>query len=188
MTLRPRLGALLGATILLVSSALAGYAQTSGTDTSSVDITTDATTNYLAVQITAADFEARPYSFENQTTTGSVTLAVTDTRGTAPGWGVNVAGSNFTSGTESFEIGNLALAPQAPIAVTGACGVVTSAGNQTVVPLGIVTSTAQRIWSADAASGAGCFQLPVAATLNIPGGTLVGTYTSTVTVSITAAP
>lgn len=117
-----------------------------------------------------------------------MTIAVTDTRGTAAGWGVNLSGSDFTGTAGSFAVTNLGLLPGTPAAVTGACSTITSTSGQSKYALTAVSSTAARIWTANTGAGAGCFTLPVSAMLNVPGGTLVGTYASTITVAITAAP
>jgi hypothetical protein len=153
-----------------------------------VSVTGNASQNYLAVQITAGNFAARPYSFTDQLTTGSVTIAVTDTRGTNAGWGVNVSGSAFNGGTGSFAIANLGLIPAAPQAVAGECGTVTSAVGQSASAIAQLSASPARIWTASSGSGAGCFKLPVSATLNVPGETLIGDYSARITVSIAAAP
>jgi hypothetical protein len=187
MKLQNRVLAAFSAVVLLLSTAIAGSAQTAGQST--VAITADDATNVLIVTITTANFESRPFSFQSQTTPGTLTLQVNDTRGTARGWAVSLAGTEFRSPTESFAVTNLSVTPGAPSSiVTGACPVVTSNANQPVVPISQMQTNTQRIWTALAGAGSGCFTLPATTSLVIPGGTLVGTYVSTITVSISSAP
>jgi hypothetical protein len=183
-----RAGAAAGVWLLLFGSVATGFAQQSSSGDSSVSITGNATDNYLAVQITAGNFAQRPYSFTDQLTTGSISIAVTDTRGTNAGWGVNISGSTFSGAGGAFSAANLGLVPGAPQSVSGACGTVTTAAGQSAGAIAQMAASPARIWTANSGSGAGCFLLPVSATLKIPGETLIGDYTSRVTVSIAAAP
>ncbi len=183
-----RIGVVAATFLLLAGAVTTSFAQQSSSGDSSVSITGNVSENYLAVQITAGNFAPRPYSFTEQTTTGTVTIAVTDTRGTNAGWGVNIAGGAFTGSAGSFAATNLGLVPGAPQAISGACGVTTSASGQTAGAIASISSSPSRIWTANSGSGAGCFQLPVSATLSIPGETLIGEYTARITVSIAAAP
>jgi hypothetical protein len=187
MNIRHRILSVIGAFILTLGTVVSAFAQTSGQST--VAITSDDATHFLAVTITTANFEARPFSFDQQTTSGSLSLAVTDTRGTATGWGVSLAGTDFSALTgETFAITNLSVAPGTPQAVTGQCGAITSNANQSVVPIAQMQTNTQRIWTAASGAGSGCYTLTAGSTLGIPGGTLVGTYVSTITVSISSAP
>jgi hypothetical protein len=95
MKLQNRVLAAFSAVVLLLSTAIAGSAQTAGQST--VAITADDATNVLIVTITTANFESRPFSFQSQTTPGTLTLQVNDTRGTARGWAVSLAGTEFIS-------------------------------------------------------------------------------------------
>jgi hypothetical protein len=187
MKFQNRVLAALSAVVLLLSTVTAAGAQVSGE--SSVAITANDATNVLIVTITTANFESRPFSFEAQTTLGTLTLQVSDTRGTASGWAVSLAGTDFRSPTESFAVTNLSVRPDSPSSIVAAgCPVVTSNANQPVVPISQMQTNTQRVWTALAGAGSGCFTLPATTSLVIPGGTLVGTYTSTITVSISSAP
>ena len=192
MNLRTRIFAIVGALMLVGGTAATTLAQAVPTDTgnATVSITSDATVNYLAVSISDASFTPKPYSFTDQSTSGALTVTVTDTRGTAAGWNVNLDATDFGSGGGSFSISNLSLTAGAVAgalfqdATASALGI-TASNASPVKKTGVSTT---KVLSAAVASGAGLFNLPMTGSLNIPGGTLVGTYTSTVTVSIASGP
>lgn len=196
MNFRSKLVAVVGSALILASSLTMGAAQSAPTATgnATVRVTSDTTTNYLAVSINSADFGGVPYSFQDQTATGSFTVGVIDTRGTAAGWNVTLNATDFKTGDSSqfFDISNLSLTAGAQIGVPIASGdPMPSTANMTpssAAPVQETGTGTTKIWSAQALAGAGQFELPMAGTLKVPGGTLVGSYTSVVTVSIVTGP
>jgi hypothetical protein len=179
MNLRNRILATVGAAAFLVSTTVTGLAATSAGNTASVQITPNANAP-LSVSITSASFGAKDYSFANQTTSGSLTLGATDERGNQGGWSVSLSATNFVNGSRSIPVSGLTLTPGVPTLVS-TVGTTPAAHTRPAITPG---AAAQTIWSAPAGEGDGQFSLPVGGNLVIPGGTLVGTYVSTVTVSI----
>lgn len=196
MNFRSKLVAVVGSALILASSLTMGAAQSApqATGNATVRVTSDTTTNYLAVSITNANFGAVPYSFQNQQATGSLTVGVVDTRGTAAGWNVSLDATDFRTGDSSqfFDINNLGLGAGTQIGLPYSSGdPAPSTANMTPQSVSPVQKTGvgtSKIWSAAELAGAGKFELPMAGTLTVPGGTLVGEYTSVVTVSIVTGP
>jgi hypothetical protein len=188
MNFRSKLVAVAGSALILASSLTFGVASAADNDTAtaSVKVTTNAS-NVLSVVIENGSFGSVVYDFADQDTKGTLDVTVTDLRGTAPGWNVNLSASDFATGDASpktFGIGNLSLAPGAASATTKFS---TTNG---ITPSGAiqVSSAPQPILTASAGSGDGEFTSTLAGTLKVPGGTLVGDYAAEVTVSIDAAP
>jgi len=191
MNLRNRFLATAGAVLLVATTTLTGLAQTQqATGNATVSITSDTTTNYLAVSVTNAAFGGYAYSFVDQTAAGSLTVTATDTRGTAAGWNVSLSASDFAAGTERIAIANLALTAGTPSALAfgGSTGSTAGVVATSAAPVQQTGTSTSKILSAGVGSGAGQFQLPMTGALNIPGGTLVGSYTSTVSVAIVSGP
>jgi len=189
MNFRSKLVAITGSALILASSITMGAAEEAHTDTAnaSVSITTNAS-NVLTVDITNGRFDSKRYSFDDQTSSGSLTVTVTDLRGTAAGWKVNLSAKNFTTGgtsAKTFGIGNLKLTPGAVASETNSF----SRPSEIEVGAGFQVAGAEtQILRAPAGEGDGEFSSVLAGSLNVPGGTLVGDYTSEVKVSIDAAP
>jgi hypothetical protein len=196
MNFRNKLVAVVGSALILASSLTMGAAQSAPTATgnATVRVTSDTTTNYLAVSINSADFGGVPYSFQNQQANASLTVGVTDTRGSAAGWNVSLNATDFRNGDGSqfFGIGNLSLVAGTQVGQPYISGdPMPSTANMTAFSAAPVQKTGDsttKIWSAAELAGAGKFELPMAGTLTVPGGTLVGDYTSVVTVSIISGP
>lgn len=196
MNFRSKLVAFVGSAFLLAGTVISGGAQSAPTATgnATIRVTSDTNTNYLAVSITNADFGGVPYSFQNQTRSGSLTVGVIDTRGTAAGWNVTLSASDFqtATGSQFFDISNLSLTPGTQIGVPYVTGdpVPSTAGLTAsgAAPVQETGTGSTKIWSAGVLAGAGQFALPLTGSLTVPGGTLVGDYTSVITVSIVSGP
>jgi len=180
MNLRNRMLATVGAAAFIVSTTATGVAAPAADSTASVQITPNENAP-LSVSITGGTFVAKDYSFADQTTTGSLTLGATDERGNQGGWTVSLAATDFVDGSRSIPVSGMNLVPGTPSRV-GTVGTAPVAHTSPVITPSTISAT---IWSAPAGEGDGQFSLPVEGTLTIPGGTLVGTYVSTVTVNIT---
>lgn len=139
----------------------------------------------LEIFIDAADFDAVPYSLQDQQTNADIVVTVTDDRGSDLGWNVTISGTNFTDGTNSFDVENLVLSSDAT--VTGNPGSpegITATGGP--VPEG---PDSLKIASVERGGGTGEFTVTFSdSELTIPGGTLVGEYQSTLTVSVATGP
>lgn len=180
-----------GALALMLTVGVAGTA-VAQSDTGDVDveITTLAEGGVLAVSIGDLNFGEFPYALETRTPTGTITINASDMRGTAAGWNVTLSGTDFSTGGATpitFGISNLSLPTGNVNHVNAGSGHATST---LPVPTAAspVSATAATVLSAPVGTGAGKYenQRPGTA-LTIPGGTLVGAYQSTLTVTITGA-
>ena len=122
-------------------------------------------------------------------------VTVDDMRGTAAGWSVTLSGGDFipnplTSSPNAapFDIENLSLDAQDPEIASDVSQPAANLTGQSASDLSQVTNVAQTIWTASNGNGEGKFNLDLVGDLKIPGGTLVGNYSSTVTVTLGAAP
>lgn len=129
-------------------------------------------------------FQDVAYSFQDQTVTSTMAIAITDTRGTSAGWTTTVRGTNFVGAATGgiIPIGNLAIAAGPVQVITGQAAPLPVANSVTM------STTSQTIISAAPDSGSGRYGVTYTATLLIPGNTQVDTYASTITVGLTAAP
>ena len=130
------------------------------------------------------------YSHSAQSSTGTMVLAVDDSSGTGAGWNVTVLSSEFVySGTN----GGSAI-PAANFSVTAAADATATAGqavDETSGPNAGTTGsldTSRKVLSADANFGQGSYTQDLDVSLSIPGQSRVGTYTGTLTVTVSAAP
>jgi hypothetical protein len=183
MSIRHRLGAAIGA-LALFATALAGSQAAGTSDSATVNITTQPGAG-LTASITGTSFGSIPYSFSNSAPlSGSLTLTALDTRGTAAGWNIVLSATDFDGAatTDFIPVGQLALTPGAITTIAG------PSTGQTTFPLAPVSTSAAKIWNAASGSGDGSYSLAVPASLVVPGGTLVDSYTSVVTVAITSGP
>lgn len=166
--------------------ALAGAASVSAQTATEANVTVTGG-GELVVSIGAADFADVPYDFAAQTTNADIVVHVEDNTGTASGWNVTILGDAvFTSAdtTSTIPIGNLTMATGTPVSVEGQDVTdITAPGAASGV-----TTTAQPIASAPAESGQGVYDITYPSSLVVPGGTQVGEYNATLTVSITSGP
>jgi hypothetical protein len=187
MGLKIRIVSLISAAILALVGMTSAVAQDTGqTGQVPVDVEVGAAPGAgLRWTITInSEFPPVPSSFEAQTTSGSMTLTVEDTRGTEAGWVLTVSATDFIgqNSGRTFPAGNLVVSP-------GAVNVV--AGDASPLPIvnGLTMSgTAQTLISAAASSGAGRYSVILTGTVTVPGNTLVDTYVSTITVDLATAP
>ena len=168
------------ASILAFTMVASAAAQLSNTAT--VTITS---TGALVVSVQSASFGTHPYSFSAQPVTGNIVIGVQDNTGSGAGWNVTLLGGPFSrDANTSFPISNLALAAGTPVRDAGQA---VTAG-LTTIGLSPVSGTAQKVASATTLNGMGQYTVTSVGTLTIPGGTLIGTYNSTLTVAINSGP
>jgi hypothetical protein len=186
-TRRPRattalvLAAALTAALALPASAANTVTQTinAGTRTSSIaDLTLGAAT----------------YSHSAQASTGTMVLTADDSSGSGAGWNVTVLSSNFVySGPNSGS--NI---PAANFSITSAAAPTSTAGEAVdpiggpKVPLTLITpatlDSARKTLQAELTYGEGTYTQNLGVSLSIPAQSRVGTYTGTMTVTISAGP
>jgi hypothetical protein len=188
MNFRNRVIAGLGATALLASTVLGAVAADTASEPVSVKVNRiDGGT--VSVQIAESQqFSDVVYSLNDVVpSTGKLLVTVSDTRGTATGWDVTLKATDFIKGDqtvgENIPVGQFSLTADATNRTSGFGEIPTS--KHDVAPVGASSSA---LWEADSDEGDGVFTLELGGTLNVPAGTLVDTYTSTVTVDVAAAP
>jgi len=183
MNFRSKLVAVVGSALLLASSITSGAAQT--TADAKVEITSMDGAGLSVSIIDGEDFGTIQYSYQNTTVVGSLELKAVDSRGTGAGWNVTLSATDFIRDANTkFSVTNATLTPGTLAIVTQPTSTDQTAGMTT----SSFTGTTTKIWTADELSGAGEFTLGLDADLNVPAGTLVGTYTSEVEVSIQTGP
>jgi hypothetical protein len=144
------------------------------------------------------------------TTAADQSFQVNDSTGTAPGWHITASATTFTTGAPIHTLGNTGTlaangsltaitattAPGAACATNSTCTLPT---NTTTYPVAITTAattpTAVNIYDTSALTGAGTINIGASSAgaavgwwLNLPSNTIVGTYTSTMSLEIISAP
>ncbi len=141
----------------------------------------------LDVVIEEADFGLVPYSLQDQEAEAdNIVVTVVDDRGSNAGWNVVLTGTNFSTEGDSpltFPVTNLVLGDGAVTPEVGsATGIQTTGG-------AVQTESETSAISAESGTGTGRFNISFEdSTLTVPGGTLVGDYSSTLQVEISSAP
>ena len=133
------------------------------------------------------------YSHSAQTSTGSMTLTADDSTGSNLGWNVTILSSAFAYSGAS----NGTAIPAANFTLTSAAAPATTAGQSVdtvggpmvplVSPVGTLDS-ARKTLQALVLFGNGTYTQAVGVSLGIPAQSAAGTYTGTLTTSMTAAP
>ena len=135
------------------------------------------------------------YSHSAQTNTGSMTLTADDSSGTGLGWNVTIQSSAFVySGANSgtnIPAANFSLtSAAAPTATAGQAVDVLGVGGPkvpAVSPVGTLDS-ARKTVQALPTFGQGTYTQALGVSLSIPAQSRAGTYTGTLTTTISAAP
>jgi hypothetical protein len=137
-----------------------------------------------------------PYQNAAHNVTGSMTLTADDSTGSGAGWNVTIISSAFVwvgtaNGGTNIPAANFALtSAAAPTMVAGqVVNAAASTGPQVppISPFGTLDS-ARKSLVATAAYGQGTYTQALGVTLTIPAMSRVGTYTGTLTTTITSAP
>lgn len=136
---------------------------------------------------------AKSYSHSNQSSTGTMVLTSDDSTGTGAGWNVTVQSSAFAytgaNGGTAIPAANFSITTaNAPTATAGQA---VDATNGPKVPAAGATGAldvARKVIQANVGFGLGTYSQNLDVSLTIPGQSRAGTYTGTMTVTITAAP
>lgn len=163
-----------------------------------------ATAASVTQQITAggltasvADLTLTSVGYQNAAhdVTGTMVVTADDSRGTGAGWSVTVQGSAFVySGAAAgidIPAANFALtSAEQPTWIAGQLVSLTAANGPQIPPEIVYGSLASPIKTirATAAYGAGTYSQNLGVTLTIPAQSQVGTYTGTLTTTISATP
>ena len=178
MDLRPRLrGGLVSTILAALGAALMTGSVLAARSASVADLT-----------LSAVD-----YAHADQTSTGTLSLTVTDTGSPADGWNVTISSSAFayagTNNGSSIAAANFRIeAANGPTVVSGQA--IDPTGGPKV-PTSGATGTlevARKVLQADAGFGVGTYEQELGVALTIPGQSRAGTYTATLSVTIAAGP
>lgn len=133
------------------------------------------------------------YSHSNQNQTGSMTLTADDSTGSGAGWNVTILTSAFaytgSNGGTAIPAANFSLTSAAAPTSTAGEAVDATGGPKvpTTSPVGAL-NTAKKVVQADATFGEGTYTQALGVSLTIPAQSRAGTYTGTLTTTISAAP
>ena len=186
---RRRIAAGVGAAAMLVAT-IAGPALAADTVTLAI------TGSGLTASIGDVTLTSTAYQNAAHNVSGTMTLTADDSTGTGAGWNVTVQSSAFVwVGTANGGIDIPAtrfalISAAAPTLIAGQIvGVAAATGPQVppTSPLGTL-DTPRKTLSATAAYGSGTYSQALGVTLTIPAMSRVGTYTGTITTTITSAP
>lgn len=162
-----------------------------GTTSGESFVSAAVTPGSITASLSDVQFGAVTFSHDGQIVDSSATLIADDQTGLLTGWGVTVQASalQWTSpGETTNEARNIA-PDRLSISVAG--NVHTAAGaefNGTVLPSASALNSAVTVMAAGTEQGSGRYEVPVALQLSIPANAASGTYTGTLTTTISAAP
>jgi hypothetical protein len=177
-------------TAALLSAAISGPAFGANT------VTQQITGSGLTASIADLTIASVAYQNAAHNVTGTMVLTADDSTGSGAGWNVTVLSSDLiwvgtANGGIDIPAANFALtSAAAPTRIAGqAVSVALSTGPQVppTSPIGTLDS-ARKVLVATAAYGAGTYTQDLGVTLTIPAQSRVGTYTGTLTTTITSAP
>jgi hypothetical protein len=184
-----RLALALGAGVLLLATA-AGPAFAADTVILAI------TGSGLTASVADLTLTSVPYQNAAHYVSGTMLLTVDDSTGSGAGWNVTIISSAFVwvgtaNGGTNIPAANFALtSAAAPAMVAGqVVSVAASTGPQVppTSPFGTL-DTARKTLVATAAYGQGTYTQALGVTLTIPAMSRVGTYTGSLTTTITSAP
>ncbi len=209
-------GVALGAFVLgggqagATTTACSAETPTAGTTTGSCSVTGTLTLNAGTLSLTPPAQLAWSGTLDGATlslvdnTTADQSYTVGDNTGSGAGWHVQVAATTFTDSTTSASLSSSgtfstngstssSTATTGPSAACTSSGACTPPSNGTSYPVAITTavSSPTPVTIFDAAAGSGLGDITISSVgwwLSIPPTATAGTYTSTVTFSITSGP
>ncbi|MBI5949961.1 MAG: WxL domain-containing protein [Chloroflexi bacterium] len=179
-------------TLIVLSGALAAVAIV-GSAFAADTVTQTLSAGTRTASVANLTLTAATYSHTQQSSTGTLTLTADDSTGSGAGWNVTIQSSAFVysgsySGTD-IPAANFALTDAAAPAATAGQAVDATNGPKVPAtsPVGTLDS-ARKTVQANAAYGQGTYTQALGVSLTIPAQSRVGTYTGTLTTTISAAP
>lgn len=158
-------------------------------------VTAQITAGGLSASVSDLIFPSVAYRNEAQAVTGTMVVSADDSRGTGAGWSVSVQGSVFVyagaaGGTDIPASAFALTSAEEPTWVAGQAVSLIAANGPQIPPEIVYGSLESPIKTirATAAYGAGTYLQELGVTLTIPGQSHVGTYTGTLTTTISATP
>jgi WxL domain surface cell wall-binding len=136
---------------------------------------------------------ALTYAHANQTNTGNMTLTADDSTASGAGWNVTILSSSFAytgaNGGSAIPAVNFSITTANAPAMTA--GQAVDVTNGPMVPASASTGTldsAHKVIQANAGYGLGSYTQDLAVSLVVPGQSRAGTYTGSLTTTISSAP
>jgi WxL domain surface cell wall-binding len=189
ISLRRRVTLGVGASALLVATV-------SGSALAANSVTLAITGSGLTASVADLTLPSVAYQNGAHTVTGSMLMTADDSTGSGAGWNVTVESSDFVwvgtanGGTDIPASDFVLTSAAAPVLIAGqVVDAALSTGPEVppTSPLGTLDSP-RRTLVATAAYGAGTYSQALGVSLTIPAQSRVGTYTGTLTTTITSAP
>jgi len=158
-----------------------------------VSVTQTLSPGTRSASVTSMVLAQAPYSHSVQTTTGAVTLSVDDSSGSGQGWNVLVQSSDFVyvgqHAGKAIPAANFAVvAANAPTMTEGQAVDASSGPKSPESGATGSLDTPRKTMQAQANAGMGTYIQKLDVRLTIPAQSLAGSYTGTVTTTISAAP
>jgi hypothetical protein len=170
--------------------ALTVAASIAGTTTSALadnTVTQEVTAGTRSASIADVALDAVSYSHSDQLQSGTLVLSADDSTGSDAGWNVTVQTSAFTrAGGGSVPAANFVLGTPATPSMTAGQAVDGTDGPLAGVGGGL--DSARKVVFANEGFGKGTYTQDLPVSLTVPGQSLAGTYSATLTVTISAGP
>jgi hypothetical protein len=177
-----------GTVALALGLLLAGPAAVFAANT----VTEDVTAGTRTASITDLALQSLPVAHVDTTTAGdSLDLGVDDSSGTGAGWNVTIESSDlvYSGANNGTDIPADHLAIGTPLAPAHTAGqAIDGTNGPLLVGAGGTLDAPVKVINAAADYGQGTYTQSIPVALTVPAESRVGTYTATLTVSITAGP
>lgn len=173
----------IGFGLVMMSILALGSAATALADGGPVTATANLGAGALSATATVVNTSNFTLNGANQIYSYTLPVAVTDATGSNLGWNLTITSSVFTAtgGTLGANASSIS-----SVAITAGAGT-----TPTVVALTYpltINATAEKFFSATAGTGMGSSTITPTINVAVPGGTVPGSYTSTITVASVSAP
>jgi hypothetical protein len=176
---------LLLASVIAVGAAIPAFAGD--------DIVQTLNSGSLSTGLTNLSLAAATYAHADQNADGTMTLNADDKTGTGDGWNVTLVASDFiysgaNNGTDIPAVNFSLTSAATPVSTAGQAVDGTHGPKVPATSPLLTLETARKVIQADADYGQGTYTQALGVRLVIPGMSRAGTYTGTLTTSITSAP
>lgn len=138
-----------------------------------------------SVSLGSLSFGQINYSHDNQTKTSSVNLTVDDSTGSDLGWNVTVQATDFTDGDRVIPASNFVISSAGKPAASS--GQAIGGSGPFAGETGSLDSP-RKVLLAEPGAGKGTYNQTLNLKLTIPGQSLAGSYSSSLTATISAGP
>ena len=168
----------------------ASYSATIASSSTSATSAT-VTPGSLTAALSAVNFPESAFTHAAHTTTIPGTLAVDDQTGLLSGWGVTMSASDLVWSSPGGSASSIRNIEGGALSVVAGGSVTTLSGDALASSaLGDLTAlgSAKRILTAPVGDGSGSYTVPLTFSLAIPANAAAGSYTGTLTTTISAAP